>query len=257
VSVGLKAIQKCAEQYLALAMGFARSLQAPPYPPETVHKLRTHLRRLQAYAEFSERPVAAARLDHCVKWLSGLRTLDVFRRYLCRRGLGAQDLRRVDEAIREQERSVAQAGYLEAIRAVLARTSISRIRRSAASMSARLDSLGRNHAARLADALRGLSPEATRKELHHLRLLVKSLRYQEEIAQETAWGNSRRLGALKRLQRTLGDYCDLDQFRRLAKKMDLACRTEIKKEYRRYRTRARAVVRRLGPPSGLPTDEEI
>jgi CHAD domain-containing protein len=248
VSAGLKDIQRCAAQYLALALRFANALQGPPYPPETVHKLRTHLRRLQAYAEFSERPVAAARLDHCVKWLSGLRALDAFRRSLRRRGAEAQDLRRVDEASREEEQAVAQAGYLDAIRAVLAGLSLARIRRPAAFMTARLTSLGRVHAARLTDALSALSPEATRKELHRLRLLVKSLRYQEEIAQNTAWGNPRRLAALQRLQRTLGDYCDLDQFRRLAKQMGLVCKNEIKKEYRRCRTRARAAVRKLGPP---------
>lgn len=248
VSAGLKAIQRGAVQYLVRAVGFANVLQAPPYPPETVHKLRTHLRRLQAYAEFSERPVIAGRLDHCVRWLSGLRGLDVFQRYLRRRGSVFQDLGRVGEALREEERSVAHAGYLSAIRAVLATTSIVRIRRPASFMTARLASLGRDQAVRLVDALSGLSPEATRKELHRLRLLVKSLRYQEEIAQNTVWGDPQRLTALQRLQRTLGDYCDLDQFRRLAKKMDLMSRNEIKKEYRRCRTRARAAVRKLGPP---------
>jgi CHAD domain-containing protein len=122
------------------------------------------------------------------------------------------------------------------------------MRRPAAFLAKRLASLSRDRAARLDTALRGLSPEATRKELHRLRLLIKSLRYQEEIALEAGLGNSKMVAALKRLQRTLGDYCDRDQFRRLAKTMDLECRSEMKKEYWRYRQRARAAVRKLGPP---------
>jgi CHAD domain-containing protein len=154
----------------------------------------------------------------------------------------------VDKAIRQEERSVARERCLEAIRAVLAMTSIARIRRPTGFVTAKLDSLGRNHAARLADALRNLSPEPARRELHRLRLLVKSLRYQDEMVRGTIWADSRRLSALKRLQKTVGDYCDLYQFRRLAKKLDLRCRSQIKKKYRRARARARAAVRKLRPP---------
>jgi len=150
--------------------------------------------------------------------------------------------------VRDEERAVVRAGYLESIRTRLAGLSATRMRRPAAFLAERLASLSWDRAARLDAALRGLSPEATRKELHRLRLLIKSLRYQEEIAFEAAWGNSKTVAALKRLQRTLGDYCDRDQFRRLARKLDLACRREMKVEYRRYRQRARAAVRKLGPP---------
>src|SRR5256885_8842031 len=41
---------------------FRSALRKPPFHPETVHRLRTHLRRLQAYAEFLQRPRIAARL---------------------------------------------------------------------------------------------------------------------------------------------------------------------------------------------------
>lgn len=245
---GLETIQKHADQYLAGALKFSHALRRPPFPTETVHKLRTHLRRLQAYAELSERDRTAARLDHCVRWLSELRTLNVFQQYLRRRRGDAQDLRRVSESIREEERSLTGAGHLPAIRAVLAKTLTARLRRPASFMMARLASLGRDQAARMGEALCELPPKSGKKELHRLRLLVKSHRYQEELAQNTPWANPPRLAALKRLQRTLGDYCDLHQFRRLAKKMDLMCRHEIEKEYRHCRTYARAAVRQLGPP---------
>jgi hypothetical protein len=76
---------------------------------------------------------------------------------------------------------------------------------------------------------------------------------QEEIALDTPWGNPQSMAALKRLQRTLGDYCDRNQFRRLARKMKLACCGEMQKEYRRYRKLARAAVRKLRPPQAPAT----
>lgn len=249
----MEAIEQRAALYYDHAVVFARALKKPPFHPETVHRLRTHLRRLQAYAELMQRPKTANALAKGVTRLSRLRTLDVFHRYLRRRRAGAEDVRCVAWALREEETKVAHAGYVEAIRTLLERTSLARIHRRDDFLAVRLESLGREHADCLSAALRGLSVEAKRKELHRLRLLVKSLRYQEEIALETAWGNPRSVAALQRLQRTLGDYCDRDQFRRLARKMKLACRAEMQKEYRRYRKLARAAVRRLGLPEAPAT----
>ena len=245
---GVDAVEKRVTEVRARTLAFAQALKKPPFHPETVHRLRTHLRRLQAYAEFLQRPRIAARLAECVSWLSDLRALYVFQQYLRRRGASVPDRTRIDVAVRDEEWAVAHAGYPEAIRTRLANLSVSRMHRPAPFLAERLVSLSRDRAARLDTALRGLSPEATRKELHRLRLLIKSLRYQEEIALEAGLGDSKTVAALKRLQRTLGDYCDRDQFRRLAKQMDLECRSEMKKEYRRYRLRARAAVRKLGPP---------
>lgn len=234
--------------YLSRAMAYARAVRKPSFHPETIHRLRTHLRRLQAYAEFMQRPTAVKRLAESVSGLSRLRSLYVFQGYLRRRGAPAEDLRRVNWSVREEERVVSSTGRPEAIRNVLAGLSIASIRRPLEFVARRLRALSQDHEDRLTGALRGLSAEATRKELHCLRLLVKSIRYQEEIALETGLGNPHRVAALKRLQRTLGDYCDRDQFRRMAKKMGLASRNEIKKEYRRYRDRARAAVRKLRSP---------
>ena len=251
--ITMDAVEKHVTAVRARALAFAQALPKPPFHPETVHRLRTHLRRLQVYAEFLQRPRIAARLAACVTWLSDLRTLYVFQQYLRRRGASVPDRSRVDAAVRDEEWAVARAKYPEAIRTRVAGLSVSRMRRPSAFLTERLASLSQDRAARLDAVLRGLSQEATRKELHRLRLLIKSLRYQEEIAIEAGRGNSQTVAALKRLQRTLGDYCDRDQFRRLAKTMDLACRSEMKKEYRRYRQRARAAVRRLGPPQASVT----
>lgn len=243
-----EAVEKRAALYYDRAVAYARALRHPPFHAETVHRLRTHLRRMQAYAEFLQRPKAAAALAQSVTWLSRLRTLDVFLRFLRRRRGDADDLRRVAWVLKEEGVMVAHAGRLDAIRAVLAKTTVARLSRPDNFLAMRLESLSREHADRLNTALRGLSLKAKRKELHCLRLLVKSLRYQEEIALDTSWGNPRSMAALKRLQRTLGDFCDRDQFRRLAKKMKLACLGEMKMEYRLHRKRARTAVRRLVPP---------
>lgn len=249
----MEAIEKRAALYYAHAVGFARALKQPPFHPETVHRLRTYLRRLQAYAELMQCPQAASSLAKGVTWLSRLRTLDVFLRYLRRRRGAVDDVRCVAWALREEETKVAHAGYVEAIRALLERTSLARMRGPDDALAMRLESLGREHADRLGAALRKLSAKAKRKELHRLRLLVKSLRYQEEIILETSWGSRPAVAALQRLQRTLGDYCDRDQFRRLAGKMKLACRGEMQKEYRRYRKITRAVVRKPGLPESCAT----
>src|SRR3989475_9583890 len=211
------AVEKRIAAVRARAIVFARALQEPPFRHETVHRLRTHLRRLQAYAEFLQRPRIAARLAECVSWLSDLRALYVFQQPLRRRGASVPDRSRVDVAVRDEEWAVARAGYPEAIRTRLAGLSVSRMRRPSAFLAERFASLSRDRAARLDTALRGLSPEATRKELHRLRLLIKSLRYQEEIALEAGRGDPRTGAALKRLQRSLGEYCDRDQVRRPAR----------------------------------------
>ena len=249
----MEAIEKRAALYYDHAVGFARALKKPPFHPETVHRLRTHLRRLQAYAELMQRPKASSSLAKGVTWLSPLRTLDVFLRYLRRRRGAVDDVRRVAWALREEETKVAHAGYVEAILALLERTSLDRMRGPDDVLAMRLESLGREHADRLNAALRGLSAKAKRKELHRLRLMVKSLRYQEEIILETPWGSRPSVAALQRLQRTLGEYCDRDQFCRLAGKMKLACRGEMQKEYRRYRKLARAAVRKPGLPESCAT----
>ena len=71
-------------------LGYAKALEKA-FRPETVHKLRTHLRRLQSYAEYLDRPKAAERLGEAVSWFSRLRTLDEFQRYLRRLEVGAKD----------------------------------------------------------------------------------------------------------------------------------------------------------------------
>src|SRR2546428_13987145 len=80
----LDAVEKHVAKVRARALTFARALRKPPFHPETVHRLRTHLRRLQACAEFLQRPRIAAPLAGFGSGLSGLRTLSIFSQVLPR-----------------------------------------------------------------------------------------------------------------------------------------------------------------------------
>ncbi len=240
------AVEKLAGRYHQRAVRYVHALRRPPFPCEKVHQLRTHLRRLQAYAEFSRRPSLAGALDQSVSWLSRLRTLDVFLRFLRRCGGGAADVRRVAWALREEETMIANAGRVPAIQNLLSRATVSRLRRPPGDVTVRLRSLGADRVRRLHAALGALPHRPKRKDLHRLRLLVKALRYQEEIALETSWGDAQAVAALKRLQRVLGDYCDRDEFRRTAKELHLACRGDMVRESRKYREKARSAVKKLG-----------
>jgi len=104
----------------------------------------------------------------------------------------------------------------------------------------------------LSGALQCLSSKPKRKELHRLRLLIKSLRYQQEIAVEMRWGNPQTVNALKRLQTVLGGYTDLEQFLSLAKELKLSCLKKIRKDRRRCRERARRAVLKLKSEQAQP-----
>jgi CHAD domain-containing protein len=225
-------------------LGYVKALEES-FHAETVHRLRTHLRRLQSYAEFVEERRTAARLGRGVSWFSRLRALSEFQRYLRRSGAGAKDVRRVKKALRKEQNEVRKADRANAVRALLAEITTERLRRLEEFLIDRLQRLQIENRTVLGEALQGLPPKPKRKELHGLRLLVKSLRYQQELSAQVGWGNPQTVEAFKRLQAVLGKYCDRDQFIRLAKELDLGCRKAIKKDRRRARARARRAVLKL------------
>src|SRR3989475_9863589 len=127
-AVRLDAVEKRLTKVRTRAVAFARALRKPPFHPETVHRLRTHLRRLQAYAEFLQRPRIAARLADCVSWLSDLRTLYVFQQFLRRRGASVPDRSRMDVAGRDEGWAGARPVVPGIIRTRLAGLSVTRMR---------------------------------------------------------------------------------------------------------------------------------
>jgi CHAD domain-containing protein len=232
-------------------LGYAKALEKA-FRPETVHKLRTHLRRLQSYAEYLDRPKDAERLGEAVSWFSRLRTLDEFERYLRRLEVGAKDCRRAEKALRNEQEDVRKANRPAAVTLLLTNTPVARLMRPGEYIADRFQRLQPENRTMLGRGLQGLSSKPTRKELHRLRLLIKSLRYQQEIAVEMRWGNPRSVKALKRLQSILGKYTDRAQFVSLAKELNLSCQNKIKKDRRLSRKRARGAVLKLKSAQAHP-----
>jgi len=232
-------------------LGYAKTLEKA-FRPETVHKLRTHLRRLQSYAEYLDRPKAAGRLGEAVSWFSRLRTLDEFQRYLRRLEVGAKDSRRVEKALRSEQEDVRKANRAAAVTLLLTNTPVASLMRPGEYIADRFQRLQPENRTVLDRGLQGLSSKPTRKELHRLRLLIKSLRYQQEIAVEMRWGNPRSAQALKRLQTVLGKYTDRAQFASLAKELNLSCQNKIKKDRRLSRRKARRAVLKLKSAQAHP-----
>src|SRR5690348_9047774 len=67
--------------------------------PKTLHRLRTHLRRFQAYFEFAGDGRQAEILSSCVSDLSRLRTLHVFEKYLKQAGARQKDIDEIGHRI--------------------------------------------------------------------------------------------------------------------------------------------------------------
>jgi CHAD domain-containing protein len=233
-----------AASYRRGCLQYARSLEKTAHA-DTVHKLRTHLRRLQSYAEFMEYGRAADRLGRAVSWFSHLRALHELHRYLRCMGAAAKDLRCVRKALLQEQECVRRAQRPNAVQELLAAITVERLARPVPFIMKRLEQSQVQNRTKLHDALADLPSKPKRKQLHKLRLLVKSLRYQQEISVQAGWGNPKSVEALKRLQNTLGKYNDRHQFLRLAKELSLGCRKAINKDRRRSRACARRAVRKL------------
>lgn len=226
-------IRQCHQRALSFSATVGDSFR-----PESVHKLRTHLRRLQAYAELLEHEDAARLLARRVSWFSRLRSLHVFWKYLKETGAPKKDRRRVKPAMRDEQKKLCDARRAAKVRQLLAKMTPRSFARPERFLQERFERLRHENRTRLAQALQGLRGRPRRKELHRFRLLVKALRYQQEIASELHWGNPATVNALKRLQGLLGDFSDREQFVRLAKELKLRDQKTVKADRRRYRKRA-------------------
>ena len=85
------------------------------------------------------------------------------------------------------------------------------------------------------------SEDMNRKTLHELRLKIKSVRYQEEWVVREPQGCPELVAWLKDAQRVLGEFEELGQFRKLARKWKLDSREEIERDCSRVRMRAQAL----------------
>ncbi len=209
--------------------------------PKSLHRLRSTLRRLQAWLEVIGRHEAADHLAREISRTSRLRSLQVFEDWLRRTQAPQKDLRRAADALREERARLAHADTFAAMR-----TTINAIRNwemsDDLSPTHRIWTLYRQPLAKL---LRKIRHNPKRKRLHQLRLQLKLFRYTVEWAEPRTSANRELIGRLKRSQRCLGAYEDLAAFRRLAKRWNLSIRPRINSRWRKARQFARAEARHM------------
>ncbi len=231
-------MQDLAAHYRATALRALSRLSAGSRNPETVHRARTHLRRLQAYLELVGERANACLIADCVSRLSRLRALQVFAAYLAEQGAPAADRRTVLAEIAAVRTALARDKAYADIAALAERHALPPTPSHTDWLEGRLAVLRRQYSGPLRKQARKAARDPRRKRLHKLRLMVKAIRYQEEWAVGQGAGNPRLVHWLKRLQDRLGAYEDLCQFRRLAQKLDLRSTKLIVADRRRARARA-------------------
>lgn len=234
-----------AARYQTVALHALARLSGGDIRPKTVHRLRTHLRRLQAYLELVGEDRNAQIMAKCVSRLSLLRTLQVFERYLARLGASKSDARRIKDRLRRRRAKLDRKQVYRKIERRVRRHALPPTPASPDWMAGRMERLRREHAKTLHDLITEATANSQRKTLHALRLMIKSIRYQEEWALDQAYARPDLVSWLKRAQSVLGDYEERAQFHKLAHTLGLKSYAKIVKDWRRARTRARALPARL------------
>jgi CHAD domain-containing protein len=209
--------------------------------PKTLHRLRIHLRRLQAHLQLIGEDRNAEVLADCVSRLSKLRALHVFARYLARLGHHKSDVRTIRTRIRTVRAKLDRKRTYDKIRRRVYRHALSPIPSSPDWLAHRMTLLRRANAEHLRQLIADSQAKPRRKRLHLLRLMIKSIRYQEEWALDQPYARPDAVTWLKQAQTVLGDYEELAEFRRLAIKLGLQSCDQIENDWRRARTRARAL----------------
>lgn len=245
-------VRYCAVVFQALAR-----LSGGDTDTATLHRARTHLRRLQAYLELVGEDRNADTIARCVMRLSKLRTLQVFERYLSKLDAPRSDRKAVKRRLRVTRGKLERSHTYAAIDRIVRRHALPPTPANPDWLAERMRTARHAHA----DALRQLTAEVgakpRRKTLHRLRLLIKSIRYQEEWALDRPYAMPALVRRLKHVQAVLGDYEDMVQFRKLARSLDLRSAAIIKKLWRKSRARARALPAHLVAYLGMTAGPRI
>ncbi len=209
--------------------------------PDVVHAIRIHCRRLQALLELYADKDRARVMARAVRRLSKLRALQVFRQYLDTTQAIRSDLALVDAKIHNQVEKLQGAQAYEKIDRAVREDAIPQASAPQAVLLDRLDVVRLEHQWRLQRLLKAVRAAPTRKRLHALRLRLKTIRYQSEWFEPEGVSGDRFLKRLIRVQGRLGRYEELADFRRWGKQLSAPVRDRIQKDWKRARTRARAV----------------
>lgn len=238
-------------RYRAVALKALARLSGGDTRPATLHRARTHLRRLQAYLELVGEDRHAASIARCVTRMSKLRTLQVLAHYLKMQDAPRSDRKAVRRRLRATREKLARVRAYATIERIVRRQALPAIPADPVRLAELMQAARDTHA----DALRRLTAEAGskagRKSLHRIRLLIKSIRYQEEWALGRPFAKPSLIRRLKHTQKVLGDYEDLVHSRKMARSMNLRSLPAITKAWQRARTRARALPTTLWARAGL------
>lgn len=214
--------------------------------PETLHRLRTNFRRLQAYFELADKSKEAGAIAQCVSRLSRLRTLQVFQKYLVRKGAAKADVRIVQALVRDHVAKLKEKHVYRKIRQQVWQYASLTTPTIFDGMAGERQVLRYQQGERFQKVLAATIDKPRRKKLHQLRLLIKSIRYQEEWASDRRSARTEFINRLKHIQDVLGKYEELTEFRKLARDLELDAKGQIIKDWRRARRRARALPAQLG-----------
>lgn len=237
--------QDWAVRYRATVLHTLALLAAGDRRPKTLHRLRTHLRRLQAYLELVGEEENAAIMARCVSRFSRLRTLQVFKPYLDHLGAPGRDRRLVHEQIQAVQRRLKDKHTYRKVERLVEHHALPPTPTSSDWMGRRIIALRRMHADRLRKLIAKTEAEPRRKPLHTLRLTIKFIRYQEEWALGEPYARPDLVAWLKHAQTVLGEYEELAQFRKLTAKLALTSQASVERDWRRARKRARALPARI------------
>lgn len=219
----------------------------------TLHRARTHLRRLQAYLELVDEGRQAASVAECVARVSKLRTWQVFAQYLKAHDAPRSDRKAVKRRVRAVTDKLARARVYATMERDIRGIALPSVPADPAWLAGRMGKVRDGHARRLRRFMARAGSKPGRKALHRLRLVIKSMRYQEEWAQGRPFAMPGLARQLKHAQKVLGDYEDLVHFRKLANAMELRSAPAVNKAWRKARARARALPATMWTGTRTPT----
>ena len=239
------ACKDTAGRYQAIVLHDLNSLASEDTRPKTLHRLRTHLRRLQAYLELVGEEANAKLIADCVSRFSPLRTLQVLDAYLAKLEAPDSDLQAVLDRIQARRERLARTHVYRDVERLVRRHAIPPVPVGQEWLAQRMNHLRELNGIALRELALKASEQPRRKTLHLLRLKIKSVRYQEEWALHEASARPDMVAWLKHAQSVLGEYEERVQFRKLGRKLKLTCTKLIERDWRRARRRARALPAKL------------
>lgn len=234
-AIGSEAIAKRA---LTLLRMLDQQLSHTAITPSRLHRLRTDLRRLQAWLDLAGQHASATVLATQITRLSPLRALHVFDQWLVRHQACRSDLLTIRRLSTRAAEEIRRNKCFSSIQKTIEKA----INSGSLSASTFDKRNWRRHRHACTQLLAAAREKPKRKRLHALRLQIKQLRYQIEWTSNPALHRAF-LTQLKEAHRRLGLYEERAAFRKLAKQLTLKCRPDIVRSWRRARKRAHALLK--------------